>query len=167
MRARNYAKERHQQAKKVKAIGEFIVGQLRQKAGGPPAVPVVSKGTRHVEKKRDAGDGTKHTVTREAPVLRACLKWLHRKGIWAWRQNTGTAWIGGQPVSFGYPGAGDITGMLPDGRRLELECKSAIGKQSEKQKRFQAKIEQNHGVYLLVRSERDLEEQWQQRSLPL
>lgn len=68
-------------------------------------------------------------------------------------------------MSFGYPGAGDITGILPDGRRLEIECKSPTGKQSEKQRKFQEKIEQNGGVYLLVRSERDLEEQWKCREL--
>ena len=99
-------------------------------------------------------------ASREAPVLHTCLAWLHTRGILAYRQNTGTAWINGQPVSFGYPGAGDITGILPDGRRLEVECKSLTGKQSEKQKKFQAKIKSNGGVYLLVRSQRDLEEQW-------
>lgn len=76
-----------------------------------------------------------------------------------WRNNTGTAWINGQPVSFGYPGSADITGILPDGRRLEIETKSATGKQSEKQRTFQAKIEANGGVYLLVRSVEELEEQ--------
>jgi hypothetical protein len=59
-------------------------------------------------------------------------------------------------VSFGYPGSADILGILPGGRFLAVECKSATGKQSEKQKKFQEKIEANGGVYLLVRSEEEL-----------
>lgn len=95
---------------------------------------------------------------REAQVLHSALRLLHKRGIFAHRENTGTAWINGQPVSFGYPGAADITGILPDGRRLEIETKSVTGKQSEKQKAYQVKIEANHGVYWLIRSAEELEE---------
>ena len=60
-------------------------------------------------------------------------------------------------MSFGYPGSADITGILPDGRRLEVECKSATGRQSEKQKKFEEKIRTNGGIYILARSVEDLE----------
>jgi hypothetical protein len=93
---------------------------------------------------------------REAPVLHDCLKWLHERGIYCWRNNSGTLWANGQPVTFGYPGSADILGVLPDGRFLAVECKSPTGKQSDKQKAFEAKIVANHGVYILARSVEDL-----------
>lgn len=60
-------------------------------------------------------------------------------------------------MSFGYPGSSDILGILSGGRFLAVECKSATGVQSDKQKEFQARIEANGGLYLLVRSVADLE----------
>lgn len=75
-----------------------------------------------------------------------------------WRNNSGTLWANGQPVSFGYPGSPDIVGLLPDGRFLGVECKSKTGRQSSKQKTFEAKVKANSGVYILARSVRDLEE---------
>jgi hypothetical protein len=94
---------------------------------------------------------------REAPILHACLAWLHQQGVFAWRNNSGTLWTNGQPVSFGYPGSADIIGVLSTGQFLAVECKSPTGKQSEKQAKFQAKIEQNKGVYLLVRNVEELQ----------
>jgi hypothetical protein len=159
VRGYDYAKERHQQARQASKLGSFVVEQIHQRVSlsSPPRVQSVGKPL--------AGRkfcGKKHATQREAPVLRDCLAWLHKQGIFAHRENTGTAWINGQPVSFGYPGAADITGILPDGRRLEIETKSAKGKQSDKQKAYQQRIEENHGVYLLVRSVKELEEKWQQ-----
>lgn len=55
-------------------------------------------------------------------------------------------------MQFGTPGAADITGILPDGRRLEIEVKAATGRQSEQQKKYQAMIERFNGVYVLARS---------------
>lgn len=161
---RNYARERSELHRKVRPLGQFIADAARAKVSGVPPIPRVlpaatSNGAQPSVQQNTAGQSLRAKVcrsTREAPVLHACLRWLHQQGIFAWRQNTGTAWLGDQPVSFGYPGAGDITGILPDGRRLEVECKSTTGKQSEKQAKFQAKIEQNRGVYLLVRSEEEL-----------
>lgn len=94
----------------------------------------------------------------ENKVKNECLRWLKDRGIYAWRNNTGMAWIGDHPVRFGLPGSGDILGLLPDGRFLSVECKSETGRQSEDQKRFQENIEQNHGVYVLAYSVEDLEE---------
>jgi len=168
---RNHAIERGQLARKAKPLGTFIIQQMHAKIPRlpsiPPRVPVVPAGD-GVQSRRqpsispNLGNGHKATTgpSREAPVLHACLKWLHAHGIFAWRNNSGTLWTDGQPISFGYPGSADITGILPDGRRLEVETKSSTGKQSAKQKHFQAQIEKNHGVYLLVRSKQDLEAQW-------
>lgn len=97
----------------------------------------------------------------ENEVKNACLRWLKDHGIYAWRNNTGMAWIGNHPIRFGLPGSGDILGLLPNGKFLSIECKSKTGRQSEDQKRFQENIEQNRGIYVLAYSVEDLE-----RALP-
>lgn len=157
MRIRNYAREHSQIARQARPLGEFIVDQLQARTPGPPRVPGVPKVGPKPKSKPPV-----HRVRaeREAPVLRACLKWLRSHGIFAWRNNTGTTWINGQPISFGYPGSGDILGLTPMGRFLAVECKSATGTQSAKQIKFQQKIEANGGLYLLVHSVEELEERW-------
>ena len=170
---RNYARERSETSRKVRPLGNFIVDQIHKRiplpalpriqprsgvatAAAEPHVPAQPTPAPHSARPHRGRDGN----TREAPVLHACLKWLHTRGVFVWRNNSGTAWINGQPVSFGYPGSADILGILPDGRFLAVECKSATGRQSDKQVKFQQKIEANSGVYLLVRSEQELEEKW-------
>jgi hypothetical protein len=129
---RNAVIDRSQIARQARPIGDFIASKMREKLQIPPVPRVEPKGRPPFKPDKRRANAT----NREAPVLHDCLAYLRRQGIVAWRQNSGTAWIGGQPVAFGYPGAGDITGILPDGRRLEIECKSATGRQSEKQKRL-------------------------------
>ena len=58
-----------------------------------------------------------------------------------WRANTGVAQIGSRVVRFGVPGQADLTGILPGGRRLEIEVKSDGGRQTEDQSNFQRMIE--------------------------
>ena len=79
-----------------------------------------------------------------------------RSTLRIWRQNTGVAKFGGRVVRFGVPGQADLTGMLPGGRRLEIEAKSATGRQTKDQKRFQAMIEKFGGLYVLARSVEDV-----------
>lgn len=63
----------------------------------------------------------------------------------------------GLHMSFGVPGCADVSGLMsPTGRRLEIECKSETGRQSEAQRNFQAMIEAMGGLYLLVRRVEDL-----------
>jgi len=76
-----------------------------------------------------------------------------------WRANVGAARIGRRVVRFGIAGQADLTGILPDGRRLEIEVKSAIGRQTAAQKAFQEMIERFHGVYILARSVEDVRRQ--------
>jgi hypothetical protein len=80
-------------------------------------------------------------------------------GLRLWRANVGVARVGQRVVRFGIPGQGDLTGILPDGRRLEIEAKSAVGRQSPEQRAFQNMIERFHGVYILARSVDDVREQ--------
>lgn len=58
-----------------------------------------------------------------------------------------------QWIQFGdFPGSADITGILRDGRRLEVEVKSPIGRQSAEQRAFEQMIREYGGIYVLVRS---------------
>ena len=64
--------------------------------------------------------------------------------------------MGARVVRFGVPGQADLTGILPDGRRLEVEVKSATGRQSAAQRDFQNLIERFGGLYVLARSVEDV-----------
>jgi hypothetical protein len=75
-----------------------------------------------------------------------------------WRQNTGVARMGKRVVRFGVPGQADLTGILSDGRRLEIEVKSPTGRQTLDQQRYQQMIERFGGLYVLARSVEDVEE---------
>jgi hypothetical protein len=98
---------------------------------------------------------------REKPVQNAILRWFStQRAVRVWRQNTGVASYGAGPhrrtVAYGVPGAADITGILPDGRRLEVEVKSPTGTQSDAQRAFGAMITKHQGVYILARSVDDV-----------
>lgn len=74
-----------------------------------------------------------------------------------WRMNTG---VYRDPrserrIRVGLNGAADISGIGPGGRRLEIEAKTARGRQSDRQRRFQAMIEKHGGVYRIARSVAD------------
>ena len=73
-------------------------------------------------------------------------------GLRLWRANVGVARIGTRVVRFGIPGQADLTGILPDGLRLEIEIKSPTGRQTPEQVAFQNMIEKFHGIYILARS---------------
>ena len=73
-----------------------------------------------------------------------------------WRANAGVARIGDRVVRFGVPGQADLTGILPGGRRLEIEVKSTDGRQTEEQRNYQRMIERFGGVYVLARSVEDV-----------
>jgi hypothetical protein len=93
---------------------------------------------------------------KESYVVRDILRFLKLRKITAWRANTGgmSKMYKGKSsyVRFGIKGAADITGILPDGRRLEIECKREGGYQSDDQKAFEAMIRSNNGVYILAHS---------------
>ena len=93
----------------------------------------------------------------ESAIVAQCLEWLALRRIFAWRNNTGSATVDGRFIRYGHPGSGDILGVLPDGRFLSVECKTATGRQSKAQKLFQKMVESRGGVYVLARSSDDLE----------
>ena len=73
-----------------------------------------------------------------------------------WRANVGAARIGNRLIRFGIPGQADLTGILSDGRRLEIEVKSERGRQTPAQAAFGRTIERFNGIYLLARCTDDV-----------
>ena len=73
-----------------------------------------------------------------------------------WRANVLAARMGDRFVRAGVPGQADLTGILCDGKRLEIEIKSDRGRQTEDQRNFQRMIERFGGVYVLARSVEDV-----------
>jgi len=93
----------------------------------------------------------------EKQILKAVLEYSKSIGLKVWRANTGAAQLKAKSgksyyVHFGIAGQGDVTGILPDGRRLEIETKVPGRKQIPSQVAFQKMIEENNGIYLLIYS---------------
>lgn len=64
----------------------------------------------------------------------------------------------GRVVRAGIKGQADISGILaPQGRRVEIEVKTATGRQRPEQKNWQAMIEAMGGIYVVARSVEDVE----------
>jgi hypothetical protein len=94
----------------------------------------------------------------ESDVLRACLEYLAVKGVFAWRNNTGGVRVDGKRfVRFGIRGSPDILGVMPDGRFLGVEAKSAKGRLTAEQREFGEAVTRRGGVYVVARSVLDLE----------
>jgi len=93
---------------------------------------------------------------RETVIVGDVLGALNRLDrVYAWRNNTGTAWISGRPVKFSEKGAADVLACV-DGCFVAIECKTRKGRQSAAQKCWQQKIEAAGGLYVLARSADDV-----------
>jgi hypothetical protein len=82
-----------------------------------------------------------------------------REQLRLWRANSGAALSpdGNRIIKFGVAGQADLSGIIrSSGRRLEIEIKTATGRQSVEQKRFQEMIERFGGIYVLARSPDDV-----------
>lgn len=88
-------------------------------------------------------------------------------GLRLWRANVGAARIGTRTIRFGIRGQADLTGIVADGRRLEIEVKSATGRQTAEQRNFQEMIERFHGIYILARSVDDVRRELAARGVRL
>ncbi len=93
----------------------------------------------------------------EATILTACKRWLDTRGIFCWRNSVGAACIGGRWQSFGLKGSSDLLGVLPDGRFLAIECKSAGGRLSPEQADFLERVQQLGGCAIVAFGTDDLE----------
>ena len=85
-----------------------------------------------------------------------------REELRLWRAHTGAAItpVGGRIVRFGVPGQADLSGIVrvapARGRRLEIEVKTTVGRQSELQKNYQRMITDAGGIYILAKSVNDV-----------
>jgi hypothetical protein len=75
-----------------------------------------------------------------------------------WKNATGTAksFDGKRVIKYGLVGSADLTGILSDGRRCDIEVKTGNAVQSPAQKNYQKMIEEMDGVYILARSTDDV-----------
>lgn len=96
-------------------------------------------------------------MTPESRIQQSILReFATRRDLRLWRANAGVARIGTRRIAFGIKGQADLTGILPDGKRLEIEVKTQTGKQRPEQANYQAMIERFGGVYILARSVDDV-----------
>jgi hypothetical protein len=104
----------------------------------------------------------------ETNLLHAVLEFLAYHKIYAWRNNVGGfakpyTTVGPNPITkvhfirAGKKGLSDITGILPDGLYLAIECKAPDGRLRPEQKEFLDTITKNHGVAGMVKSVDDVE----------
>jgi len=93
----------------------------------------------------------------ERAVQKACVAWLRRLGAIVAVTDAGAAYRAGaffgDAIPAGWP---DITGLLPDGRFVGVECKAERSRQSAAQKRVEQEIRRRNGIYVLARSVEDL-----------
>jgi hypothetical protein len=77
-----------------------------------------------------------------------------RRDLKIWRINCGTSrsWDEPRAIKGAPAGHADLAGILADGRALYIEVKTAKGRQSEPQVRFEAMVKKFKGVYILARS---------------
>lgn len=78
----------------------------------------------------------------------------------AWNNETGLAYTKeGFPVKYGKVGSADITGILSDGRRLEIEIKVGKDRQRPEQQDFEKMIVDRGGVYAIINDKTGIKEQ--------
>ncbi len=98
-------------------------------------------------------------MTESDLVASILLRFGSRPTIRLWRANVLVAKDKtGRVVRAGITGQADISGLrLPSGQRVEIECKTATGRQTQEQKRWQSMIERFGGIYILARRVDDVE----------
>jgi hypothetical protein len=62
-------------------------------------------------------------------------------------------------IAYGKKGAGDLTGITSDGRRIECEIKTGQGKQNKDQEVFEKVISDHNGIYFVISNNNDVDEQ--------
>ena len=94
--------------------------------------------------------------TPEGRVKTAILRYLERRGIFAWNHPSGAVRIAPDRwVSFGKKGSSDILGCLPDGRFLAVEVKTPTGRLE--QSASLERIRGLGGVAIVAHSDRELD----------
>jgi len=98
---------------------------------------------------------------KESDIQLKIIKKLQAAGIYVWRNNTTGLYDaklrGYRSNPYQLKGVGDILGVLPDGRHLEVEVKTAKGKQSPDQAIHAKRVTGLGGVYILARGVEDVD----------
>lgn len=93
----------------------------------------------------------------ESTIQRRIVAYLEKRpDVFLWRHGTGAARFGDRRVSFGLVGSADLIGLQRGGRFVAIEVKTAVGRQSEHQAKYQRRIEALGGLYVLARSVDDV-----------
>jgi len=97
-------------------------------------------------------------LTPEGRIKADILRYLERRGIFAWNNPSGAVRIAPDRwLSFGKKGSADILGCLPDGRFLAIEVKAQRGHLSQEQSAFLEKIRGFGGLAVVARSFKELD----------
>lgn len=99
-------------------------------------------------------------ATSEHDILNEILRWLaeNRPDILVWRNTVGvfhTVDVG-RTMRVGLPGSSDLIGVLPDGRFLGIEVKTATGAERKNQVAFRKAVERRGGRCFVARSVEDV-----------
>ena len=106
----------------------------------------------------------------EREIQKQCLKCMHMKGIYCWRNNTAGIYNkkSGGYFFHGLAGVSDILGILPQecshglqGVFIAVEVKTPKGIVSDAQRAFLGQIEARGGLALVVHSVDELEQRLQ------
>lgn len=95
----------------------------------------------------------------EKTIQTEVLSYLKNKGIYHWRNNTGTARVHGFHVRYGKIGSSDIIGITKNGKFLAIEIKDEKGIVSDEQQKFINKINNNGGLAFVARSLEDVKKE--------
>ena len=95
----------------------------------------------------------------ERAVQKAITRWLRVYGCLVAVTDAGAAYKAGAFFGYSLPaGWPDITGLLPDGRFIGVECKAKRGRQSPAQKSMEQEIRRRSGIYILAYRVEDVKE---------
>jgi len=93
----------------------------------------------------------------ERAVQKAVLLWLRAHGALVAVTDAGAPYRAGaffgDAIPAGWP---DVTGLLPDGRFIGVECKASGGRQSPAQKAMEQEIGRRNGIYVLAHGVEDV-----------
>ena len=95
----------------------------------------------------------------ERTIQRAIVVYLRARGCLVAVTDAGAAFRAGaffgDSIPAGWP---DITGLLPSGRFIGVECKAPGGRQSPAQKVMEQEIRRRGGIYVVARGVEDVQE---------
>jgi hypothetical protein len=102
---------------------------------------------------------TKVPLALESEIQTSIIRYLYARGITFWRINTTGIYDVAKKKFRPSPtkGVSDILGVLPNGRFLAIEVKSAKGAVTKEQQAFIDKVNASHGLAFVARSIRDVE----------